>query len=334
MKIFRFFLGLVVAGLLFTSCYRDGDDQDPISLEDIMTNYDIWYVDFNRTSGYGDVPFISKAFTLTFQDGRMYANNNLVGIGFGNLYGKQIGTYNTHNDVLSVNHSWDGSYNFEVIVDNLNSIRLYNSYENVTYYLEGYDSDTFDFDQVFYDNIEYLLQEYKVWANIYTSMEGEINDFDYENFLAFTPENITTFYSSQDNISVPIDEIFWDFEGRYEVFDINGYNDKKELELRYSGGFIEEFEMTILNDETIELYHYNSGTTYEFEGWAIIEYKNLGKASKINSDETDSEVNSEGRKRFKVNRKSVERRSRDKMTQKKGVLENHTSKRGRNINGL
>lgn len=324
MKTLKLFFGLVIASLLFTSCYvEENHYHDTVSLEELVTNYDIWYVDFHRTTGYGDVPFVSRAFTLSFIDGRMYANNNIVGIGYtGDGYGIQTGTYDTYNSVLTLDHSVEGAYSFKVIVDNQNSIRLYNSYENVTYYLEGYDVDTFDFDQVFYDNIEYLLQEYEVWAKTYTSEEGDLNDFDYENFLAFTPENITTFYSSQDEISVPLSEIIWDFEGEYEVYNINGYDDIKELQLRYDGGFIEEFEMSILDDGAIELYHYSSGTTYEFEGWGYIEYKQ-GENSE-NNTKTDS-----GRKRFKVNRKSVDRKTRKKVLKEKGLLENSKPDRGR-----
>lgn len=321
MKAIKLFFGLLIVGLLSTSCYIDTDDyhnDNPISIEEVITNYDIWYVDFNRTTGYGDVPFISKAFTLTFQNGRMYANNNIVGLGMDNIYGVQTGTYNTYNELLKLHHSEDGNYSFEVIVDNLNSIRLYNSYEDVTYYLEGYDSTTFDFDQVFYDNIEYFLQEYEVWAKYFTSLEGNLNDFDYENFLAFTPENITTFYSSQDDEGTPLDDLIWDFEGYYEVFNINGVNNLKELKLTYDGGFIEEFEMKILDDATIQLYHYDSGTTYEFEGIGYIQYKNGSESSTI-----------EGRKRFKVNRKSVDRTVHKQNTVLKGSLENTKPNRGR-----
>jgi hypothetical protein len=252
----------------------------------------------------------------------MFANNNIVGLGFtGDGFGIQTGTYNTNNGILRVQHSLDGNYNFEVIIDNLNSIRLYNSYENVTYYLEGYNSASFDYDQVFYDNIEYFLQEYEVWAKSFTSIEGDLNDFDYENYLAFTPENITTFYSSQDEVNTPIDELIWDFVGDYEVLNINGADNIKELRLYYDEGFNEEFEMTILDDATIELYHYNSGTTYEFEGIGYIQYKNQDEAT--NSD------SSNGRKRFKVTRKSTDRKEHKKVVATKAPLENTKPNRGR-----
>jgi len=316
MKAIKLILGIAAVSILFTSCYIDADDyhnDNQISIEEVITNYDIWYVDFNRTTGYGNVPFLSKAFTLTFQNGRMYANNNIVGIGMDNVYGVQTGTYNTYDGLLKLQHSEEGQYSFEVIVDNLNSIRLYNSYEDVTYYLEGYDSNTFDFDQVFYDNIEYFLQEYDVWAKYFTSLEGDLNDFDYENFLSFTPENITTFYSSQDDEGTPFEDLLWDFEGDYEVFNINGVDNIKELKLTYDGGFIEEFEMKIIDDATIELYHYSSGTTYEFEGLGYIQYKQQ----------------EEVKKRFKVVRKSVDRKIHKQNTALKESIENSKPTRGR-----
>ena len=137
--------------------------------------------------------------------GRVFANNNLVGIGAtGNGYGIQIGNYDTYNGFLEVNHQLDGYYDFDVIQISNDRIKLKDNYNNVTYYLEGYEKFSFDYDQIFYDNIEYFLQEYNAWEKTFTSNEGEINEFDYENFLAFTPENLTTFYSSQDQVGTNI----------------------------------------------------------------------------------------------------------------------------------
>lgn len=303
MKTTKLLFGLLFLAFTFTSCFIETDNyyDDGISLEEAITHYDIWYVDFNRTTGYGDVPFVSKAFTLSFINGRVYANNNIVGIGFsGNGYGIQIGSYNTNRGLLEVNHSYDGYYEFEVIFDTSQSIRLYDSYNQVTYYLEGYHSATFDFDQVFYDNLEYFLQEYNEWEKTYTSLEGELNVFDNENYLAFTPESITTFYSSIDEFGTPVSERYWDFTGDYEVANINGYNDIKDLTLYYDNGDTEAFELSVIDDTAISLYHYASGTTYEFDGRGYIQYRTA--ASKTSSDEA--------RKRFKVQRKTIERKQR------------------------
>jgi len=277
MKTLRLLFGIMLLGLSLSSCVEENnyyEDPGP-TLEEIMTQNEIWYVDYNRTTGYGNVPFVSRAFTLSFDHGKMYANNNIVGLGFsGSGFGIQTGFYDTHTGLLEIDHDIDGHYKFEVIVISTNHIRLYNAYQDVTYFLEGYSRDTFDYDQVFYDNIEYFLQEYDAWRKVDTSLEGEINDFDYENYLAFTPENITTFYSSQDEEGLPLSSLIWDFEGNYEIFDVNGSDDLKILTLDYDAGYNEEFELHVVDDVNIELYHYNSGTTYSFEGDGYIQYKN------------------------------------------------------------
>ncbi len=307
MKTLKLLFGLVFIAISLNSCIIETDNYyDGVSLEEVVTNYDLWYVDYNRTTGYGDVPFLSKAFTITFSNGRVFANNNLVGIGFtGNGYGIQIGTYTTYNGVLEVHHSLDGNYEFEVIADTPQSIRLRDTYHNVTYYLEGYSSYNFDYDQVFYDNIEYFLQEYDVWAKTYTSIEGELNAFDNENYLSFTPENTRTFYSSLDEEGTLISDLLWDYQGRYEVYDVNGYDNLKILTLHYDNGDTEEFELSVLDDSSIELYHNASGTTYDFDGYGFIQYRK-GAKSPVE----------QGKKRIKVQRKSVDRKP-HLVTQKK-----------------
>ncbi|PID67760.1 MAG: hypothetical protein CR968_05065 [Flavobacteriia bacterium] len=297
MRTLMYTISLIVFTVFMSSCYQGSDYYQP-TLEEVMTDYDIWYVNYNSTTGTGNIPMLSKAFTITFKQGRVYANNNLVGIGqTGNGYGIQIGTYNTQNGYLIINHDTDGSYAFEVIADTPQSIRLYNSNHNVTYFLEGYHASQFDFDQVFYDNIEYFLQEYIAWEKTYTSQEGTPNEFDNENYLAFTPENITTFYSSKDNPGMALDDIIWDYTGSYEVYDVNGYDNLKIIKLFYEGNGYETFELVVLNDGTIELYHVDSGTTYEFSGRGFIQYKQPGKKATTE------------RQRTKVHRKTIERSS-------------------------
>ena len=299
MRTLKLLFGLAFLGITLNSCIIESDNYyNGVSLEEVVTNYDLWYVDYNRTTGYGEVPFLSKAFTISFLNGRVYANNNIVGIGFtGDGFGIQIGTYNTYNGVLEVQHSLDGYYEFDVIADSPQSIRLRDTYHNVTYYLEGYNSATFDYDQVFYDNIEYFLQEYDVWAKTYTSIEGELNAFDNENFLSFTPENTRSFYSSLDDEGTPLSNLLWDFEGSYEVYDVNGYDNLKILTLHYDNGDTEEFELSVIDDSSIELYHNASGTTYEFDGYGFIQYR-----------KGDNLADKKGPKREKISRKSVDRK--------------------------
>ena len=132
-----------------------------------------------------------------------------------------------------------------------------------------------------------------------------VNTFDDENFLQFTPENITTFYSSQDDFGTQVANINWDYVGGYEIFDVTGYEDLKILTLNYDNGDIEEFELSVVNDGRVSLYHYNSDTTYDFSGRGFVQYlkgeKNVKTAKEI--------VRNNNRKRTKVTRKTKSKRN-------------------------
>jgi len=302
MKALKIITGLLLTITLFSSCVITNDDffeyDDSISLEQLVTSYDLWYVDYNKTTGNGDIPFLSKAFTISFIDGLFYANNNLVELGAtGNGFGLQIGYYDTRNGVLEVDHILDGYIDLEVIQLSSDEIRITDTYTNTSYYLIGYQKSNFDYDLVFYDNIEYFLQEYVAWEKTYTSQEGALNEFDNENFLQFTPEDYSTFRSSQDEFGTNIELINWDYVGGYEVFDVEGYDDVKVLTLDYEFFDNEEFELSVINDGEISLYHVESETTYEFKGRDNIQFKNSSEKG----------VTTEHRKRFKVNRKSKKR---------------------------
>ncbi|HEY9222295.1 MAG TPA: hypothetical protein VIO43_12050 [Lutibacter sp.] len=306
MKTVKLLLGTLIIGMSFTSCIVDNTIDEPYyaSLEEVITANDLWYIDYNNTAGTGDVPFLSKAFTISFINGKVYANNNLVGIGtVGNGYGIQIGFYDTFDGQLKIDHNLDGFYNFEVIQLSVNNIKLRDNYNNVTYNLVGYRKSTFDFDQVFYDNIEYFLQEYQAWEKTYTSDAGAINEFDNENFLQFTPENLTTFYSSQDNVGTTIGNIYWDYVGSYTVANVQGYDNLKILTLDYDSLGNEKFELTVINDAKISLYHIASGTTYEFSGRGYIQYL------KPSSSLAKSATSDQGRARTKVFRETEIRRN-------------------------
>ena len=302
MKALKILSGLFLTITLFSSCIITTDDlyvyDDTISLEHLVTSHDLWYVDYNRTTGNSDVPFLSKAFTISFLDGHLYANNNLVGLeAIGNGYGLQIGYYETFNGVLEIEHSLDGFIDLEVQQLSNDEIRIRDTYTNTSYYLIGYQRSNFDYDLVFYDNIEYFLQEYVAWEKTYTSQEGALNEFDNENFLQFTPEQYNTFRSSQDEFGMDIGYINWDYVGGYEVFDVEGYDNLKILTLDYESSDNEEFELSVINDGEVSLFHVDSETTYEFIGRNNIQFKNASvKGEK-----------SEQRKRFKVDRKTKKR---------------------------
>ena len=306
MKTLKLLFATLILGLTITSCSVIIDDVDGpyYSLEDIVASHDLWYIDYNKTTGNGDVPFLSKAFTISFRNGVLYANNNLVGIGStGNGFGTKIGRYDTYEGYLEIDHNFEGYYDFDVIEISNDRIKLKDSYNNVTYYLEGYQTNNFNYDQIFYDNIEYFLQEYDAWEKSFVSDTGELNEFDNENFLSFTPENLTTFYSSQDESGTNIANIYWDYVGGYEVANVQGYDNLKILTLDYDSWGNEEFELSVINDGAISLYHIDSGTTYEFVGRGYIQYK------KSSSKKGEASVSNEGRKRTKVNRETKVRRN-------------------------
>lgn len=307
MKSLKLLFAILITGALFSSCssvFQD-DFRNEISLEEVVSGYDLWYVDYHRTIGNRDVPYVSKAFTLSFLNGVLYANNNIADIGFtGNGLGVDVGTYDTFTGLLETRHDLDGRNDFEVSIISNNEISLYNYRQNVTYFLVGYQVNTFDYDKLFYENIEYFLQEYAAWGKTSTT-GGVINAFDDENYLQFTPENITTFYSSQDPFGTQIANIKWSYVGGYEIFDVTGYEDLKILTLNYDGGDIEEFELSVINDGEIELYNLNSETVYRFEGRGFVQYLKGEKSAK----KAKNIVRNADRKRTKVVRKIKERRN-------------------------
>lgn len=305
MKRIKLLFLFITASVTLTSCIVQNEiiDDDAFSLNEYVSSYDLWYIDYHRTTGTGDIPFLSKAFTVSFLNGRMYANNNIVDIGkTGDGLGIIVGNYNTRGTILETYHKLDGNYNFDVIQLSNNEIRIDDLSQNVSYYLIGYQRNNFDYDKLFYENIEYFLQEYVAWERT-NATGGAPNAFDDEHFLQFTPENDVTFYSSHDNFGTDIDNIKWDYVGGYEVANITGYSDLKLLTLNYDGGDTERFELSVINDETVKLFHLSSKTTYTFSGRGFVQYlksKNKSTAKSI--------VRNNGRKRTKIQRKTVDRK--------------------------
>ena len=302
MKTLKLLFASALAASLTTSCYTEvvvEDDlnvQPGISLGQLLQSYDLWYVNIHETTGNGEVPFLQKAFTVSFDNGVLFANNNLVGIGAtGNGFGIDVGFYGTRNTVLEVDHDADGFWTLEVFQVNNNKIRIYHRPSNTSYFLTGYQRGNFDYDFVFYDNIHYFLQEYTAWEKTYTSDFGAINNFDEENFLSFLAGgNDSTFLSSVDNTGTPINNLVWDYEGIYTVYDVPGDPYLKTLTLDYDFLGNDYFELNVLDDRTIELYHPNSGTVYEFTGRGYIQYLK-GEVGKAKAD----------RKRKKIENKTM-----------------------------
>ena len=96
MKSLKLLFTLIISFFLFTSCAVEDDYEEErgIVLEYALSDYDLWYVDFHRTTGTGEVPFLSRAFTVSFINNTLYANNNIVDIGHtGNGFGISVGSY-------------------------------------------------------------------------------------------------------------------------------------------------------------------------------------------------------------------------------------------------
>lgn len=277
----KLLFGYIMMGALLGSCYSEVILEDPyieesaFNTDRVLNEYDLWYVDINATKGNGEVPFLQRAFTISFNNGSLYANNNIVGIGkTGNGYGIDVGYYSTLPGLVEIDHDVDGLWQLELYAVNGNTIELFDARSNTSYYLNGYQVNTFDYDFVFYDNINYFLQEYDAWEKSYTSQLGEINDFDQENYLQFLP---TFFRSSVDGVGTPIGALQWDFEGDYQVYDIENDETLKTLTLAYDFLGNDYFELYVINDSTIELYHPASETVYEFKGKGYQQYLKSGK---------------------------------------------------------
>ena len=252
MKTIKILLSFALTATLFTSCSEEvfiiepPMEEVPLTINQLLSAYELWYVDINATAGYGETPFLQKGFTISFLDGVLYANNNIVGIGeSGDGFGIDVGLYDAYDMILDVNHDLDGFSTFDVFQVNGSRIELYNPDNDTSYFLEGYQRTTFDYDFVFYDNIHYFLQEYEAWEKTYTSEFGAINEFDNENYLQFLAGgNDSTFRSSKDDYGLNPNYIFWDYTGIYGVGNIVDDLYLKTLTLDYDFMGNEFFELT------------------------------------------------------------------------------------------
>lgn len=283
MKKLKVVLGFMMLTILFTSCYTEVIVEDPyvdevpsITLSELVSSYELWYVDIDRATGSSYIPFLQKAFTVSFRNGTLMANNNLVGIGDqGNGFGIPVGYYDTFDFILDIDHDLDGFYSFDITQLSNNEIELYFPQQNVSYVLVGYQRSNFDYNALFYDNIHYFLQEYVTWEKTFTSDYGNLNEFDNENFVQFLPGGGDgNFRSSQDPNGTDINNIYWDYEGIYNVDDVPNDRYLKYLTLDYDYLGNEYFDLNVIDDNTIELFHDASGTLYRFRGRGYIQYKN------------------------------------------------------------
>ncbi|MEZ4809675.1 MAG: nicotinic acid mononucleotide adenyltransferase [Allomuricauda sp.] len=286
MKIGKLLFGIFFVGLLASSCYTEVVFEDdfiegtPYNVALELEAYDLWYVDINGTKGNGEVPFLQRAFTISFDRGIVYANNNLVGIGkTGNGLGIDVGTYDTLFGAVEVDHDVDGLWLLDVYALDNNTLELYDSRSDTSYILRGYQRSTFDYDLVFYDNIHYFLQEYQVWEKTYTSEVGALNEFDQENYLQFLSDGGGFFRSSVDAPGTPLANLQWDYTGDYQIYDVAHEETLKTLTLDYDFLGNDYFELYVISDSTIELYHVSSGTIYEFTGRGYMQFLKSGAIS-------------------------------------------------------
>ncbi|MEZ4777979.1 MAG: nicotinic acid mononucleotide adenyltransferase [Flavobacteriaceae bacterium] len=299
MKALKLIFGTALLANIFTSCYTEvivEDTIDPvptITLSELLASYELWYVDINRSQANGQTPFMQLAFTLSFRNGTLFANNNLVGIGDqGYGFGIDIGYFNTYTNVLEISHDIDGFHRFEVIQRNSHEIELFSPSTDQHFILVGYQRSNFDYNLLFYDNIHYFIQEYVAWEKFYTSSYGEPNPFDYENFMQFIEGGGEgNFFSSQDPTGTNINNLYWDYTGIYNVDDVPGNTYLKYLTLDYDYLGNEFFELSVINDNTIELYHNPSGTVYRFRGKGYITIKNNGRGKlRISKAEIEKQI--------------------------------------------
>ncbi|MBT8205798.1 MAG: nicotinic acid mononucleotide adenyltransferase [Eudoraea sp.] len=280
MRAIKLLLVGTILGILVSSCYAEVIIEDEIIAETprntaaLLESYELWYIDINATTGNGEIPFMQQAFTLTFDRGNLLANNNLVGIGkTGNGLGVAVGFYNPLSAAVEIDHDVDGLWRLDIYVVNGNTLEFYHPGTDTSYFLRGYQRNTFDYDQVFYDNIRYFLQEYTLWEKVFTSEAGALNEFDEETYLQFLPDTGSDFFrSSIDPPGIPINQVQWDYEGDYQVYDVRNDPSLKTLTLDYDFMGDDYFELYVVNDNTLELYHPDSGTLYEFKGRGFQQY--------------------------------------------------------------
>lgn len=309
MKTLKLLFTIILTGTLLSSCVVSEVEvveanraEAPLSLNQLLSSYDLWYVDIQNKEGTAEVPFLQRAFTVSFVNGRMYGNNNIVDIGkTGNGFGVEIGSYNTYNTVVETFHR-QGKSDFRVVQISEDKIRLDDVNQNVSYYLIGNQRANFDYTKLFYDNIEYFLQEFVAWEKV-KQTGGSANPFDTENYLEFTPKNNNTFRSSKDKFGINVANINWNYIGGYKVADYTNVNNIKHLTLFYNNNDTEKFDLFVINDETIKLRHLKSGTEYTFAGRGFIKYLRggTGTTQKVNRNSN--------RKRVKVTREKLEKKN-------------------------
>ena len=136
-----------------------------------------------------------------------------------------------------------------------------------------------------------------------------LNEFDYENYLQFLAGgNDSEFRSSQDVDVYDVNYINWDYTGLYGVGNVTNNMYLKTLTLDYDYFENEYFELSVIDDATIKLFHPASGTVYEFSGRGYIQFIR-SKEGATTSSKSSKEVKKRKQKTEKVDNPRFNSRS-------------------------
>jgi len=148
---------------------------------------------------------------------------------------------------------------------------LYDRNQRVTYTLNGYNKSNYNYQNVVYNNIGLLLQEFVAWKKV-SAIGGFKNPFDNKNFLGFeTFDN--EFVSSNSPSNSSLNNINWNSGGYYSV--LNTIDVRKKILWLDFPDRRDIFELTLANnglDNKIYLYHIESGRSYTFVGDGYIQF--------------------------------------------------------------
>lgn len=120
-----------------------------------------------------------------------------AGIGkTGGGLGIDVGYYDALPGAVEIDHDLDGRWVLEIYGVNNHTLELYHASSDTSYLNRGYQRSNFDYDMVFYNNIQYFLQEYEAREKGFTREQGAINDFDDDNYLQFLSGTRGEFFRS------------------------------------------------------------------------------------------------------------------------------------------
>jgi hypothetical protein len=120
------FLVAALLVLTSTSCHTEmpiGDGYNAPTSNEVLVSNEVWCVELNSKQENPNLPFMTRAFTLSFDLGTLYANKSLEGIysAVAGL-GIDVGSYQTIYNQLAIDRDIDGLHDFEVRVGELDRL--------------------------------------------------------------------------------------------------------------------------------------------------------------------------------------------------------------------